>query len=199
MTLSLSAFAWRLLPIRASLIRFACRKRPCSIEDAEDLVGESVRLALLILPQYDETTGQEGLMRWLQGILRIVILRDRERTAQQVDIVPIEDAVDVPAPHPHSRRDRLQPAIDCLPPKLRAVVCYHLDGYSQADIARLLKIHRNTVANRMELAEQALRVHFGSFERALDFDLFDACARVSIYERPRDVWLPWRHNHPPGR
>lgn len=190
-------FAAALPRLRPVLIQTACRKRPCSDADAEDLVSEAVRLALLVLPEYRPETGLEGLKRWLQGILFTVIVQDRRKAGHRVPTVPLETAVHLPAPVPDSPKDFLEGRIRSLPVKHRPLVRDWMAGYSQLEIAQRRRLHRNTVGNRLELAFETLGKPVpDADELTYSANLLTYCSRVTIYHKPKGVWRSWLRRHP---
>jgi RNA polymerase sigma factor (sigma-70 family) len=186
-----SQFAAGLETMRPGLIKFACRIRPCSPEDAEDLVQDAARIALLILERFDPE--RSALVDWMNGILKVVILRDRERKIGEPTTIPLIHALQVPSEPDGSLRLAMQPHIDRLPDKLANVVNDHLDGYSQAEIVQRRQIHRNTVANRLALAAQQLQCQFVDFEEEWDNGFFRSCCRHTIYHKPSSMATYWRH------
>jgi RNA polymerase sigma factor (sigma-70 family) len=192
MSVSLSAkqFAVALETMRPGLVKYACRIRPCGMEDAEDLVQNAVHRALLILPLFDQERGP--LVDWTRGVLKIVILRDRELKLGEPTTVPLIHALQVECQPDASLREALQPHIDRLPAHLADVVNDHLDGYTQRDIAQRRGIHRNTVSTRLALAAQQLQCVFPDFEDEWDRTFFDSCARHTIYRKPSGMATYWR-------
>ena len=191
------AFAEALVDLRSTLISYACRTRPCPIDDAEDLVGEAVRLALLVLERFNPDSC--SLETWMTGILKVAILQDRRKATQRPITVPLIHAISIPSYPALPLRDAVQPHIDALPLKYRLIVRDHLDGYSQVAIARQYRIHPNTVANRMEMAEQMLKCSFPDFEGDWDAGLLNFCSKTTLYHKPVGVWKSWMHSHPPDR
>jgi RNA polymerase sigma factor (sigma-70 family) len=193
-------FAAALIPIYQQLITTARAKAGCQLADAEDLVGEAVRLALLILPQFNPETGAEGLRAWLTRILTIVIMREHERAQRTVETVPIEAAAELPAPPPTVRpRYVANDAIRQLPSSQRYLVWSWLDGNNIKQIAADYNLHRHTVSARMNAAFHTLRakVPIGDYHTFLTSD-FDYCRRVPVYHKPVGVLPSWRHSHPPN-
>ncbi len=200
-TLTPDQFAAMVEPLRAGLIAWAMQRKPCSREDAEDLYGEAVHLALLILPEFDASTGAEGLRKWMTGILRCAILTARQKEARRPKTAPIEAAAEEPAIAPQVPPEKvIAEKLRVLPQHLADVVWLWYAGYSQTQIAReyaLLEMHRNTVANRLKAAFAILRENCPrEDELTYDTELIDECSHVTIYRKPKCPWRPWRHNHP---
>lgn len=196
MALSISEFAAAFEALRPLLKRSACQLRRCGEEDAEDLVSEVAVIAIELLPEYDEETGASGLRNWLKGILQRVVQRDYRNMRTRVSTVPIAEAADVPA----SDTDELafDRSVQSLPRGHRQIVADWLAGYSQDEIAQRNRIHRNTVAIRLEESFASLRVALPDAEALIfSFALFAVCSRPTIYRKPREPWLPWRLQHPP--
>jgi DNA-directed RNA polymerase specialized sigma24 family protein len=187
--------------LRARLLQYACRRRPCSADDAEDLVSEAVRLALLILGEYDPATGPDGLRAWSERILCIVILRERERDGRRVHPEPIAAAAGVPDRGPiGDRQAMLRRRLVVLPPLQRDLVRDWLDGRTNRELAAAYRLHRNWIGEQLRRAFRGLRatVPAAQWFSFVESD-FDACARVTVYRAPIGVWPSWRHSHPPER
>ena len=184
-------FATAVEIMRPGLIKYASRIRPCGPDDAEDLVGEAIRLALLVLDEFDPEISSP--VTWMNGVLRIVILRDREKRQGEPTTVPLIHALPLPARPDASLRDAVRPHLDRLPIHLRSVVHSHLDGWTQEEIAWKLRITRNTVANRIALAGQQLQCAFPDFEDEWDRTFFDSCCRHAVYHKPSGMASYWRH------
>ena len=138
--------------LRPALIRVARRLRRCSWEDAEDLVSETVLIALPLLSQYDPSTGSKGLRPWLLKILYRVIREDRKREARHMETAPLEAAVSIAASEPFTLSRQVRELFRSLPHNERILVNEWLAGYSQLEIARRHRLHRNTVRIRLELS-----------------------------------------------
>jgi DNA-directed RNA polymerase specialized sigma24 family protein len=193
-------FAERLIELRPTLLTYAARTRPCQEEDAEDLVSDAVYRALLLLELFDAATGPAGFQRWMTGIVKIAVLRDRETARTRIETVPIAHALQIPSEPAHPLRCAIQPHLDALPKKLFVVVSDHLAGYTQGEIANRWGLHRNSVASRMEQAEQLLKLSFPDFEGEWEMDFFDWCAKqFCSYKKPGGMSRRWTGHHPPDR
>jgi DNA-directed RNA polymerase specialized sigma24 family protein len=197
MPISRSEFATRLGPLRPRLVLMARRLRRCSVEDAEDMVSEVAAAALERLREFDAGSGEAGLQQWLVGILYFIARRDVRSQAFRVCSVPLAmadfDRVREPRIDP-----RFREMVRTLPANYRSLVLDWLDGYVQEEIAHRNRLHRNTVALRLEQAFAVLRTAFPDKE-ALEysFALFNACSRVAVYRKPRGAWRSWAQQHPP--
>ena len=191
-------FAAALPSLRPALIKAACRQCRCPLEDAEDLVSQTVLIALRHFSEYQPETGREGLQRWLQTILNRVIQEERTDAARHVQTVSLEEAVSLPAPASFSEAAEVQELFLTLPRYQRLLVNEWLAGYSQREIARRYRLHRNTVATRLETAFATLRAALPN-AGALTYSewLLSFCSHVSLYTKPGGVWRSWFCQHPP--
>jgi DNA-directed RNA polymerase specialized sigma24 family protein len=197
MQLSESEFASAVRLIRPSLVQTARRLRRCTSDDAEDLVSEVILVALPRLSEFDGRSGSIGLRRWLTAILHHQIQRDLRTArcrpaARSFEEMPGVEPVSDGTPHTPDHCAQL------LPFSSRQPFLDWLEGCTHEEIARRNRIHRNTVAARLDTAFAALRAQYadaGELEYA--YALFNACARATIYRKPTGVWLPWRRQHPP--
>ena len=168
--------------LRPALIRAAPRLRRCSWDDAEDLVSQTVLIALRFLPEYQPKTGREGLRVWLRTILNWVIRKDRERAAREVETAPMEAAAGLAAPEFRARSAQMAELFRSLPRHQRLLVKEWLEGFDQGDLAQRHGLHRNTVAVRLKSAFAALRTALPNAETLTYSDrLLDFCSRVSLY------------------
>jgi len=194
-------FAAALIPIRPQLTAIALKKASCQPADAEDLVSEAVRLALLILPQYKPETGTPGLVAWLTRIVSIVIMRQRERAQRTVETVPIETAIEIPAPPPTVPAWRvLNQRLSVLSRFDRDLIRDWLRGYNHSALAGMYRLHRHTISEHLSSACSQLRaeVENGDVVSFLTSD-FDLYRRAPVYRKPVGVWPSWRRRHPPER
>jgi DNA-directed RNA polymerase specialized sigma24 family protein len=193
-------FARELSPLRLRLLSYIARTRPCTEEDAEDLLQDTILYGLKGLQDYDADTGAAGLVAYLKAAANLIILRDRRATAHQPDTVPLVYGMAIIARPGEALAQAMRSSLRLLTPELSSVVSDYLDGYRQQDIARRNHIHRNTVANRMETAAQQLQCSFPSFPCALfDLRFFFECATHTRYTRQNDMARRWKNNHPAER
>jgi RNA polymerase sigma factor (sigma-70 family) len=193
-----SSFAAALRKLRPGLVqtaRVACR---CGAEDAEDIVAEVVLVALKRLPAFSEDTGMVGLRRWLTTILQQIARRSFHASRRRVATVPAEQADEAWAAAGAGDPPKFEESVRCLSPVHRAIVLDWLDGRSQEEIAARNRIHRNTVACRLEAAFEILRRQYADVD-ALEhsYALFAACSRATVYRRPHAPWPVWSRQHPP--
>jgi DNA-directed RNA polymerase specialized sigma24 family protein len=198
-SLSPDQFAQEIDALRTHLQTYTARTCPCHEDDAQDLLQEATIDALRKLDQYDTQTGTPGLVAWMKKMLHIAILRRRNDQRKQPSTVPLVYALPIRANPSTDLVDALRPHIRLLPLHLRCVVTDHLDGYLQDEIGRRNRIHRNTVANRMELAGQQLQCAFPSFEGLWDNQFFDECAVHATYIKQNDMTTWWMAHHPSER
>lgn len=141
----------------APVYRYAYRLTG-SVPDAEDLTQQVFLTA-------QERLGQlrnEGSARaWLMAILRSYFLKMRQKRRP----IPAEnlqlDMQNVPAEVPEEAdvdRERLQQALDELPPKFRLVVTmFYYEGCAYREIADRLDLPMGTVMSRLARAKGHLR------------------------------------------
>ncbi len=190
-------FSALLLDLRPTLLQTARQRFGSpSDTDAEDLLSETVLTALHILPRFEADTSlpANGLLSWLQGIMRYAAGRERRRSARQVSSVPLESARHVaspPDPSPDPIQGKLG-SLHCLPRGQQALVRAWLYGYSQRQIAREFHLHYNTVGNRLELAFEQLGLTLPDRDAiSYSFSLINYCSRVTVYHKPTGVWRSW--------
>lgn len=132
-----------------------------SNEDAEDVYQDVfIRLA------QDATafSGEEHLKAWL---LRVTVNRchDVARVRRRRPSVPLDELAFEPAApcgvSPEDAHD-LWEAVADLPETMRVIVhLYYYEGYSSAEIARLLDLEPSTVRTRMQRARACLKSALG--------------------------------------
>ena len=189
---------------RSGMMLTARAKTPCSAEDAEDIVGEAIARTLEDL-QSEPTSFEDGvgpavkkrLFRQLYDVIRDV----HRRAIMEPANVSIADG---PAPEETETVDdwyrRLRPRIEMLSRKYREVLFLKLDGYNNADIGLMLRVHRNTIHNRISYIEQQIGTRIpGGNSDGLETKLFDLLSRVSVYHAPNGASTWWRSNHPAER
>lgn len=124
---------------------------------------EAVIAGLRRLDAYDPGTETTGLVAWMQEIICLIILRDRRATARQPDALSLVYGLSLPANPSEGMAAATRSSLQLLPPEIYSVVIDHLDGYENTEIVGRNRIHRNTVANRRELAAETLRCHCPAF------------------------------------
>jgi DNA-directed RNA polymerase specialized sigma24 family protein len=197
MAISQSTFAQALDKMRPGLVLMARRLRRCHREDAEDLVGQVVLVALEHLADFDEATGDIGLRRWLNAILYRIVQNDFRRDARAPTIAPLEEALHVPSAETSASSTTAE-SFDFLPPSERQIVTDWLAGYGRVEVGKRRRLHRNTVAHRLHAALDRIRAEHPDFESLeLAFALFTICSRRTVYRKPSAAWRPWRDRHPP--
>lgn len=192
-------FASEVETLRLHFLRFICKVRPCNEEDAQDILQEALFEALRHLSTYDPITGRPGLVAWTKGFIQKIILRDRRATAQQPDTVPLLDAIEIPAHPSDGLASEIRASLQLLRPEVYAVVCDHLDGYRNTEIAHRNRVHINTVTNRMQEAAETLRCEFTSFVAVWDMRFYLECTHHAKYTKQNDMAKYWKNNHPPER
>ncbi|HTJ46157.1 MAG TPA: sigma-70 family RNA polymerase sigma factor [Kofleriaceae bacterium] len=133
-----------------------------NVSDAEDLVQETYARALAAAPRFESGT---NLRAWLFRILRNGFI-DRARRRKIVLEIP-DDTIDVTASETWdaSSLDQLRyltaaevaRAIAALPIELRFVVYLDVEGFSEAEIADIVRCAPGTVKSRLARAKARLR------------------------------------------
>lgn len=182
--------------MRPRLLAYIAEKRPCSLEEAQDLLQDTIVCALRQLAKLDPTSDAAGLSLWMKEMAGLIILRDRRAVAHQPDTVPLLHALEMPAYPSEGTADAIRSSLRLLRPEVYAVVCDHLDGYRNEEIARRNRCHRNTVANRIQEAAETLRCEFPSFVAVWDLGFYFECARHAKYRKQNDMAKYWKNNHP---
>jgi DNA-directed RNA polymerase specialized sigma24 family protein len=189
---------------RSGLLLTARAKTPCSAEDAKDIVGEAIARTLEDLqaeqPSFEDGIGanvKKRLFRQLYDVIRDV----RRRAVMEPANVSIADG---PAPEATETVDdwyrRLRPRIDLLSRKYKEVLFLKLDGYDNTDIGLMLRVHRNTIHNRICYIEHQIGARIpGGNSGGLETRLFDLLSRVSVYHAPNGASTWWCSNHPAER
>jgi len=127
-------------------------------QTAGDLVQETFLAAVEGFPRF---RGDAQLSTWLIGILRnrfSLYLRGRKKW----NLAPLpEDGARLPAPEPPAVEGDLRAVLDRLqdlPEEFRtALVLFHVDGMSYADIAKAMACPIGTVRSRLFEARERLR------------------------------------------
>jgi RNA polymerase sigma-70 factor (ECF subfamily) len=128
------------------------------LEAAGDLVQETFLAAVEGFPRF---RGDAQLSTWLIGILRnrfSLYLRGRKKW----NLAPLpEDGARLPAPEPPAVEGDLRAVLDRLqdlPEEFRtALVLFHVDGMSYAEIAKAMDCPIGTVRSRLFEARERLR------------------------------------------
>jgi DNA-directed RNA polymerase specialized sigma24 family protein len=199
-------FAAYLAALRPDLLRIITSIQKGTPDDADDALAETTLFALELLPKYSPKPTERtdpyppSLLKWLTGIARFAILKERDRAARRPATVPIDTARNVCAPPDPPDAPSFQLAIDQLPEKLRTLVHSWNQGYSQSEIARYHGIAYNTAGNRLELAFEQLRMKIPR-EDEISYNIGGSDlvigSRVTIYRKPVGVWRSWVGKHPP--
>lgn len=126
--------------------------------DAEDLVQDTYTRALT--GRFEEGT---NLRAWLFRILRNAFL-DHARRRQIVLEIP-DDTLDPPDPGPdalrHVTATEVIRAIGELPVETRFVVVLDVEGFSEAEIADIVRVAPGTVKSRLSRGKARLRALLG--------------------------------------
>ena len=137
-----------------SLARHLCG----NTTDAEDLVQDTYARALT--GRFEEGT---NLRAWLFRILRNAFL-DHARRKQIVLEIP-DDTLDPPDPGPDALRyvtaNEVVKAIGELPIEMRFVVVLDVEGFSEAEIADIVRCAPGTVKSRLSRGKARLRALLG--------------------------------------
>lgn len=143
-------FEGRILNAQARMYRVA-RSYLRSEQDCMDAVAEAV---LRAWQRQDSLRSEVYFDTWL---IRIVIRECINIHRRQRRMTPVEQLPEKPV-SPDRAAEALRDALDALPQKLRtAAVLHYMEGYAVADIARVLRVPKGTVASRLHLARERLR------------------------------------------
>jgi RNA polymerase sigma-70 factor (ECF subfamily) len=129
-------------------------------DDADDAAQDAFLSALVKLDQYDQ---QRPFGPWLMRIAANAATdRRRRRAVRRAE--PLARDLRAASPQPdtvayrHSLNIRLREALANLPERRRlAVVLFDVEGYSHAEIGRILNIPEGTVRSEVFQARRALR------------------------------------------
>ena len=129
-------------------------------DDADDAAQDALLAALVKLRQYDP---QRPFGPWLMRVVANAATdRRRRRTVRRVDPLDGNLVAGGPAPDVEMQRralgQRLREALAALPERRRiAVVLFDVEGYSHAEIGRILGVPEGTVRSEVFHARRALR------------------------------------------
>lgn len=129
-------------------------KNPADTED----IFQNVFLKYVLSPVVFESPEHEKA--WL---IRVTInaCRDLVKSFFRSRTVPLEELLDQPAPLSEEHREVLE-AVLALPPKYRdAVYLHYYEGYTAAEIGKLLGKNTNTVYTLLTRAREQLRKTLG--------------------------------------
>ena len=138
--------------------------------DVDDVVQETFRLALESIESF-ESRGDDSFIRWLGHIAENVIRKAARTTARKPsteEILEIADRTTTP-PSANLRRDerfdRLQSALESLPPDYRQVIrLSRIEGLKTEEIAERMGRSTSAVKQLLFRALRRLRDTFGDTE-----------------------------------
>lgn len=190
----------RVLPaVRPALVQAARRLRRCNRDDAEDIVSETVLIALRRLHVFEGEPTPVAVRRWLYGILRHQVQGDVRTCSHRLDPeahARAELALRQASPSADTDPSRL---MEPLPYSLRGLLKDWLAGYSLREMAKLHRISLNRAGARLSHAFEILRNRFQDADSlSASLNLFVYCSRVTIYRKPTGVWPYWNRRHPGG-
>lgn len=91
-------------------------------------------------------------------LMRIVINECRNIGRRKRRVTPVAEIRAGASPAPDVPDERLRLALAALPDKLRTpLILHHLEGFSVADAARILRVPQGTVKSRLHQARKRLR------------------------------------------
>jgi RNA polymerase sigma-70 factor, ECF subfamily len=129
-------------------------------DDADDAVQDALLKAFLKLAQYDP---KQPFGPWLMSVTANTATdRRRRRAVRRTDQLDDEFVAGGASPeavtHRRTLGQRLRQALAQLPERRRmAVVLFDVEGYSHAEIGRILGLHEGTVRAEVFHARRALR------------------------------------------
>lgn len=139
------------------MVRRLCLVHLKNPADTEDIF-QNVFLKYVLSPVVFESPEHEKA--WL---IRVTInaCRDLVKSFFRSRTVPLEELLDQPAPLSEKHREVLE-AVLALPPKYRdAVYLHYYEGYTAAEIGKLLGKNTNTVYTLLTRAREQLRETLG--------------------------------------
>lgn len=139
------------------MVRRLCLVHLKNPADTEDIF-QNVFLKYVLSPVVFESPEHEKA--WL---IRVTInaCRDLVKSFFRSRTVPLEELLDQPAPLSEEHREVLE-AVLALPPKYRdAVYLHYYEGYTAAEIGKLLGKNTNTVYTLLTRAREQLRKTLG--------------------------------------
>lgn len=139
------------------MVRRLCLVHLKNPADTEDIF-QNVFLKYVLSPVVFESPEHEKA--WL---IRVTInaCRDLVKSFFRSRTVPLEELLDQPAPLSEEHREVLE-AVLALPPKYRdAVYLHYYEGYTAAEIGKLLGKNTNTVYTLLTRAREQLRETLG--------------------------------------
>ena len=139
------------------MVRRLCLVHLKNPADTEDIF-QNVFLKYVLSPVVFESPEHEKA--WL---IRVTInaCKDLVKSFFRSRTVPLEELLDQPAPLSEERREVLE-AVLALPPKYRdAVYLHYYEGYTAAEIGKLLGKNTNTVYTLLTRAREQLRETLG--------------------------------------
>lgn len=185
----------RLMPeVRPSLLSLAVQRFSVRDDDAEDLVQETCLRALGHLEEFREPASESSVLSWLTHLMSRIRSAERKRAEHRPVLVDLNEARNLEAP-PAACWQR--PLPDYLTPHERELVQAWLDGYNQEEIAQIYRIHRNTVALRLELAYEKFKDRMPrKDELVYDFWNFWDLSKVAVYSKPAGSSARWKRSGP---
>ena len=139
------------------MVRRQCLVHLKNPADTEDIF-QNVFLKYVLSPVVFESPEHEKA--WLIRVT-IYACRDLVKSFFRSRTVPLEELLDQPAPLSEEHREVLE-AVLALPPKYRdAVYLHYYEGYTAAEIGKLLGKNTNTVYTLLTRARERLRKTLG--------------------------------------
>lgn len=162
-----AARSWIVRQYSPAVYRF-CLRMLRNDEDARDVAQEAM---LKVMRSLDRVDPDKRFSTWVFGIARNSAIDAYRRRRHLSDEGPIEPADPSPSPLELSTRqeraERLQDAMDSLPPMYREVlVMYHFEHMKYREIADILDLPIGTVMNRIFRARERLRSAYEASEEA---------------------------------
>lgn len=175
-------------PIRPALLRHAARS--CGKQNADDLIGNTVLIALQRLDRFDADTGASGLIRWLVAILDNLCLEFWRDKTRRETLLPNTEAVRLADSVPEENFDDLNSELDAkiraapLTRRQRECLTLTLSGKTQQEIADQLRLRQPTVAEHIAAARLRVQAADPDSVPPQMLAFFRAVCQVTIYRRP---------------
>ena len=137
--------------------------------DADDVLQETFVRAYRGLPRF-EWQDEDSFFRWLCGIAKHALAQaaqDARRVGQSVtsDLVQKSEASATKVLRRHERFDRLEAALERLPPDLQKIIrLFRLDGLTSTEAGERMNRSPAAVRQLLVRALRELKEHFGDTE-----------------------------------
>ena len=131
--------------------------------DAQDVVSEAVMDAWAGIRKLKE---DDAFQAWIFKILSVKCKRKLKSYVERGQLSPLDDAEEMPAGDENGLSLELKQAFSQLTDEERMIVSMTVfGGYDSAEIAKILKLNRNTVRSKHSRALAKLKTFLGEHEK----------------------------------